>query len=168
MVIDKEKKPTFVDRQGNIDSKRYERITPFNKGVALWQVSKDPNIVKLVDSKFNELKTLDSRLIRSIDSENLYENIYFSDRISFRMGKVRPFDNYFYFKFDGIKQGRNGGMTEADLGYGLLDRSGNIVKAGVTGCFVNGLAPVYDDDTDEIGYVNMNGEWIIKFERSEF
>ena len=59
-------------------------------------------------------------------------------------------------------------ITVDELSGGLLDRSGNIVKAGVTGCFVNGLAPVYDDDTDEIGYVNMNGEWIIKFERSEF
>ena len=31
-----------------------------------------------------------------------------------------------------------------------------------------GLTPVYIDQTDEIGYVNMKGEWVIKFERSEF
>lgn len=168
MVLDKDKKPTFIDKQGNIDPKRYERITPFNGGVALWQVSKHPNVVKLVDSKFNELKTLDSRLIRSIDTEDLYQDIYFCDYISFRMGKVRPFDNYFYFKFDGLKPAKYDGMTEADLGYGILDRNGNIVKAGVMGCFVDGIAPVFDDKTDEIGYVNMKGEWVIKFERSEF
>lgn len=59
-------------------------------------------------------------------------------------------------------------MTEVDLGYGILNRDGNIVKAGVMGCYVYGLAPVYGDETDEIGYINMKGEWVIKFERSEF
>ena len=168
MVLDKDKKATFIDKQGNINPKRFERITPFYGGVALWQETYDPNVVKLVDSKFNVLKVFDSRLIRNIDSKNLYEDIYFCDYISFRMGKIRPFDNYFYFKFDGIKQAQYDGMTEADLGYGMLDCDGNIVKAGVMGCFVNGLAPVFDNHSDEIGYVNMKGEWVIKFERSEF
>lgn len=166
MVLDKDKKPTFVDKQGNIDPKRYERITPFNGGVAIWQESYDPNILRLVDSKFNVIKTLDSRFIGHINSEKPYENVFFSDYIGERMGKVRPFGDYFYCSFYGNTVSSN--FPSEKAAYGVLDKNGNLLIAGVSGCFVDGLAPVYIDQTDEIGYVNMKGEWVIKFERSEF
>lgn len=166
MVLDKDKKATFIDRQGNITPNRYERITPFWNGVAFWNESYDPNIVKLIDSKFNVLNVFDSRVVDRFESENPYENVFFSDYISERMGRVRPFGEYYYSWMGRRLSGD--GIPPEKMGYAVLDKQGNIVTAGVSGCYVDGLAPVFIDQTDEIGYVNMNGEWVIKFERNEF
>ena len=59
-----------------------------------------------------------------------------------------------------------------DHGYGLLDQNGNVVIGGLAAPFVNGLAPVIQTDNigkyTGVGYVNMQGEWVIKFEENEF
>lgn len=166
MVLDKDKKATFVDKQGNINPKRFDRISPFYGGVAIWQEPHGPYVTKLVDSKFNVLKVLDSRMVSSINNEKLYEDVYFADYIRERMGRIRPFGDYFYLQPYGNTVSSNVPYEKA--AYMMLDKQGNIITGGVSGCYVDGLAPVFINQTDEIGYVNMNGEWVIKFERSEF
>lgn len=168
MVIDKSRKACFVDRQGNISNESFNRITPFFGGVAIWHESKDPNALLLVDSKFNVLKPIDRRLIKYINPQQLYNDIYYCDYVSSRMGNVRPFGDYFYFKFDGLAKGSGGGLINVNLGYGVLNRQGNVVAAGVTGCFVNGLAPMFLDEYGYVGYVNTDREWVVKFSVSRF
>ena len=120
----------------------------------------------MVDSKFNVLNVFDSRVVDRFESDNPYENVFFTDYIGERMGRVRPFGEYFY-SWMGRRLGGDG-IPPEKMGYAVLDKQGNIITGGVSGCYVDGLAPVFIDQTDEIGYVNMNGEWVIKFERSEF
>ena len=61
---------------------------------------------------------------------------------------------------------------DGEHGLGLLDQNGNLVIAGLAGPFVNGLAPVIQQDNlgkyTGVGYVNMQGEWVVKFELNEF
>ena len=48
----------------------------------------------------------------------------------------------------------------------MLAENGDIAISGITGVFTEGLAPVANEK--EAGYVNAKGEWVVKFERSEF
>lgn len=105
-------------------------------------------------------------MVSSINNEKLYEDVYFADYIRERMGRIRPFGDYFYLQPYGNTVSSNVPYEKA--AYMMLDKQGNIITGGVSGCYVDGLAPVFINQTDEIGYVNMNGEWVIKFERSEF
>ena len=56
----------------------------------------------------------------------------------------------------------------------MLNETGDISICGITGFFSEGLAPVnyvplaIHDKRNAVGYVNENGEWIIKFEENNF
>ena len=51
--------------------------------------------------------------------------------------------------------------------YGRLTPDGDVDFIGIAGDFRNGIAPVNNEDLG-VGYVNEQGEWIIKFEENEF
>ena len=74
-----------------------------------------------------------------------------------RIGNLFIYDGHFYLYIEGC-------------GYCLLSDTGDIVIAGLAGPFRNGIAQVYDKafHPQNIGYVNTKGEWVIKFELSEF
>ena len=48
----------------------------------------------------------------------------------------------------------------------MLGDGGDVELSGITGAFTEGLAPVANDK--EAGYVNKQGEWVVKFEENEF
>jgi hypothetical protein len=162
LVFNKDKKAMFINKQGDVASKEYTHsITPFYNGKALLRTDdfNDHTNVwdsdQLIGSDFNVIAHVgkgthiwgEQRLATSCypDLDN-YANYNESD--------ILFYDNRIYMKL------------RKDLGYALLDDKGNAVIAGLVGPFVNGLAPA--KNKNGVGYVNENGEWVIKFEESNF
>ena len=165
LVFNKEEKGMFIDKTGNIVSKEYggTNISPFYKGKAILTISDYDdengwtNEDRLIDKDFKTIAFIGkgSRLnggsvkecgMRYFVDVDYYTNGSYSSPVLF-------YDNRIYIQ---LKK----------LGYGLLDDKGNVVIAGLAGPFVDGLAPVINKK--EVGYVNEKGEWVIKFEESNF
>ena len=165
LVFDKAGKGMFVDKTGNIVSKEYEgtQITPFYNGKAILTISEYDeengwtNVDQLIDKDFNVIANIGvGYRLRGGDVKDCgmryYPNVddftkgYFPSPVLF-------YDNRIYVQ---LKK----------YGYGLLDEKGNVVIAGLAGPFVEGMAPVISESGK--GYVNMKGEWVIKFEENQF
>ena len=175
LVVNREGKYMFIDKTGTVVSKEYKRITPFCNGKALCVMDNDTpgnehdDYTVLLDSKFNVISIIsDGSLVfpnnstcmqfygkstLSTDNDKRSRMIEGPERI----GSLFIYDGRFY-------------LYIGDCGYCLLSDTGDVVMAGLAGPFINGIAQVYDKEfhPKNIGYVNTKGEWVIKFELSEF
>ena len=174
LVVNREGKYMFIDKTGNVVSKEYDRITPFCNGKALCAMdngtnSSDDDYTVMLDSKFNVVSIISDGMLvfpnkttcmqfygkstLSTDNEKYSKYVDGDERI----GSPFIHDGHFYLHIDGC-------------GYCLLSETGDVMMAGLAGPFINGIAPVYDNEfhPKNVGYVNTKGEWVIKFELSEF
>ena len=177
LVIDKERNRMFINTKGEIVSKKYTSVTPFYNGKAFCYVegSHDGNTYNgsytaLIDENFNEITLLTAcSLDINYGRETIgYGNCYFNSNMATGgssntnaiYGGVGNFaDNRMY-------------LFVPDCGLCLLSDKGELLMTGLAGPFVNGLAPVEQskniDKYTGVGYVNIQGEWVIKFEENEF
>ncbi len=175
MVMNREGKYMFIDKTGNVVSKEFKQVTPFCNGRALCVMdngtpdSHYDDYTVMIDSKFNIVSIISDDILvfpnktscmqfygqstMNTDNEILSRMIEGPERI----GNLFIYDGHFYLYIEGC-------------GYCLLSDTGDIVIAGLAGPFRNGIAQVYDKafHPQNIGYVNTKGEWVIKFELSEF
>lgn len=165
LVFNKEEKGMFIDKTGKIVSKEYEgtHISPFYNGKAILTVSDYDeengwtNGDMLIDKDFNVIAHIGKGYRLQGGDVKECAMRYYPDLDNFTKGinlsPVLFYDNRIYVQ---LKK----------FGYGLLDEKGNVVIAGLAGPFVEGMAPVISDAGK--GYVNEKGEWLIKFEESNF
>lgn len=163
VVQNKEKKFLYINKQGEVVSKEYAHATPFNNGHAFLSIreySRSNPVIdcdEMINSKF-EVEALvgDMRFRLLPDSYARFQTTrYYADPHKY-VGQTHELifsEGRTYIKFN-----KNG--------YALLSEKGDVVIAGLAGVFSEGLAPVRIGK--DIGYVNMQGEWVIKFEESEF
>ena len=170
LVRDKENNLMFIDKSGQIVSKKFKSVTPFYNGKAFCYVEgySEENryygsYTALIDDKFNELAML------SIDNLNL---AYGSENKSFMDCYFNP--NMCVGSHTGVSTFADGRMylKVQGLGLCLISETGDLLKAGLAGPFINGLAPVVRSQPGgkytDVGYVNMQGEWVVRFEENEF
>lgn len=157
MVIDKEFNCMFINKKGEVVSKKYKNVSPFNNGLA---VMESDNGTELIDSNFKTVSIL-SRSTGFLE---------------------RLFDYYRYIDFNINIDQPNPRMEGMFLGddiylfknsrYIRLAKDGNVLMSNLLGPFVNGLAPAAINknglEYESIGYVNEQGEWVVKFEQNEF
>lgn len=172
LVVDRQQHCTFVDRQGNINPNRWDRITPFCGGIALWRDPNESSITYILDSNFNTIATYGPllslgmevstnggmRTFRNDGKEYTYATVYakVGNGVIMRNGSIY------------VKMPSYGRMRDQDMLYGLLSPTGDLVMCGLAGCFEGGLAPVYNIKSKEVGYVNEQGQWVVKFEENAF
>lgn len=171
MVQNKEKESMFIDKTGQVVSEKYKNcITPFFGGHAVWtkhevdnETVSEHDRTFLIDSKFNIVTALyNDRLFRYPNSHGMElfgQNgaggiDYDLQRYATEYPKTFIRDGTLYFEVPYARFGA------------VLSDGGDIKLSGITGAFTEGLAPVANDK--EAGYVNMQGEWVIKFEENEF
>lgn len=174
LVVNREGKYMFIDKTGNVVSKEYDRITPFCNGRALCTMdngtdSSDDDYTVMLDSEFNVVSIISDKM-RVFPDKTTCMQFYGKSNLGADnekrsrfvkgdegMGSLFIHDGHFYLYIDGC-------------GYCLLSDTGDIVMAGLAGPFRNGIAQVYDSGLHpkNVGYVNTKGEWVIKFELSEF
>lgn len=158
LVKDRDFKFVYINKQGEVVSEKYGSATPFCNGQAI--VREDGKGMKLINSKFETIAYLSNSMDISFDANQ-------EGRLSC------------YFNVDMPAGGPHRGMFYdgqiylfAESNYCLLDKDGNVKMYGLKGPFVNGIAPVEKwknmQECEGIGYVNEQGEWIVKFERSQF
>ena len=176
MVVNKDLQAMFINKQGEIVSEKYERnlVTPFCNGKALYTMDKNRNdaysvnsdYVMLIDSNFKTFKYLGGYHLtkyRTDDGSYIYgEGVAASDSRNFSRYAVPRSETFF-------RDNKMYISVRSD-GFALLDDNGDMIIGGLAGFFSGGLAPVRDSYTNpkNVGYVNEKGEWIVKFERSEF
>lgn len=174
MVADKEKKLMFINKQGQVVSEKYENITAFCNGRALWTVPEENGRVLLcdmmIDNNFKTVSLVTKAMVVSSDTGLDVDNAkWYFQNDSYAPHGVR---GQILFANDQIYIKAKSDYMDGENGLGLLDQNGNLVIAGLAGPFVNGLAPVIQknnlDKYTGVGYVNMQGEWVIKFELNEF
>ncbi|MBQ6965876.1 MAG: WG repeat-containing protein [Bacteroidaceae bacterium] len=175
LVVNREGKYMFIDKTGNVVSKEYKRITPFCNGKALCVMDngtpdyEHDDYTVMLDSLFNLVSIISEGILvypnkttcmqfygksaLTTDNEKISRFVDGDER----MGSLFIHDGHFYLHVDGC-------------GYCLLSDTGDVMIAGLAGPFINGIAPVYDSGLHpkNLGYVNTKGEWIVKFELSEF
>lgn len=176
LVRDKENNLMFIDKTGQVVSKKFQNVTPFYNGKALCHVeeSRESNTsygpyTALIDDKYNEIALLTTDdLNMAYGSENIaYMNCYFNPNMS-TGGSVNG--NSIYGGVGNFAEGRIY-LNVHGLGLCLLSDSGDLLMAGLDGPFVGGLAPVVQPQPGgkyTVGYVNIQGEWVVKFEENEF
>ena len=177
MVTDKEKNLMFINRQGQVVSEKYDNITAFCNGRAIWTTphKRQEKILScdmMIDNNFKTVSLIGDKTTfvangtPGLDSDNV--------RWYFQNDSYAPHgvSGRIVFANDQIYVKTKSKYLERDHGLGLLDQNGNVVIAGLAGPFVNGLAPVIQQDNlgkyTGVGYVNMQGEWVVKFELNEF
>ena len=175
MVADKEKNLMFINRQGQVVSEKYENITAFCNGRALWTtpyngMGRILSCDMMIDNNFETISLVTKAMIVSSDTGLDVNNAkWYFQNDSYAPHGVR---GQVIFANDQIYIKAKLNYLDGDYGYGLLDQNGNVVIAGLAGPFVNGLAPVILTDNigkyTGVGYVNMQGEWVVKFEENEF
>ena len=170
-VQNKDKESMFIDKTGKVVSEKYTNcITPFCNGYAIWtkhevsdECACEHDRTFLIDSKFNVVTALfNDRLFSypnshgmEIFGQNGAGQIDFDqNRFATQYPKTVFRDGKMYFP-----------VPYAPFG-AMLAENGDIAISGITGVFTEGLAPVANEK--EAGYVNAKGEWVVKFERSEF
>lgn len=177
LVMDKEKNLMFIDKSGQIVSKKFNSVTPFYNGKAFCHVESSREDGKhygaytaLIDDKYNEIALITTDgLNLAYGSETIgYMNCYFNPNMS-TGGSANG--TSIYGGVGNFAEGRIY-LNVHGLGLCLLSESGDLIMADLGGPFVNGLAPVARSRgmglPEEVGYVNMQGEWVIKFEENEF
>lgn len=173
LVVDKQHRCTFVDRQGNINSNRWDRITPFCGGIALWRDPNESSITYILDSHFNKIATYGPQLTLGME-----ESTSGGMRIFLNDGKEYTYADTYARVGKGVIM-RNGSIyaklpdyrkhnDTKEMLYGLLSPKGDLVMCGLAGCFESGLVPVYNNRSKEVGYVNQQGQWVVKFEENAF
>lgn len=177
LVMDKEKNLMFIDKSGQIVSKKFKSVTPFYNGKAFCYVESSREDGKhygaytaLIDDKYNEIALITTDDLNLVyGSETIgYMNCYFNPSMS-TGGSANG--TSIYGGVGNFAEGRIY-LNVHGLGLCLLSESGELMMADLGGPFVNGLAPVVQSRgmslPAEVGYVNMQGEWVIKFEENEF
>ena len=171
MVINKEGKSSFINKNGEKIGKDYTEITPFCNGKAIYTESSEEQDDYysqrsfLIDSNFKVIATLGvhvvpiSHIIRD-NGMNIYlDEDYKNLRYSLWSMGTKYVDGKMYL-----------GIDENVV---LLNETGDATIGGMTGYFSEGIAPANHtpiglDKGKECGYVNEKGEWIIKFVENEF
>ena len=173
LVIDKEGLSTFMDKKGEISKRRYDSVTPFCGGLAILK-AKDSSgqFMTYVFDKGYELLATYGKAVTAPktgirDGMAYYQedgrDFSYACKTSGSLGsKAMLHEGHIYVTISGYDGGN------IDLHYGLLSTNGNLVIAGLSGPFHDGLAPVCNTEKGEVGYVNMKGEWVIKFEKNDF
>ena len=178
LVMDKEKNLMFIDKSGQIVSKKFKSVTPFYNGKAFCNVEpfREENgknhggYTALIDDKYNEIALITTDDLNLVyGSETIgYMNCYFNPNMS-TGGSDNG--NSIYGGVGNFAEGRIY-LKVRGLGLCLLSETGDLMMADLGGPFVNGLAPVARSRgmglPEEVGYVNMQGEWVVKFEENEF
>lgn len=183
MVVDKDAMCSFINKNGETVSKSYADITPFYNGRAIFTEYADQDITNgkwaihnsgdrtfLIDSDFNIVATLGETVIHASNTDN---------GMKFFHKGFDEINNYKFLRYSLFNIGNsfvNGKMYIEIKGEyaALLNETGDISICGITGFFSEGLAPVnyvplaIHDKRNAVGYVNENGEWIIKFEENNF
>lgn len=175
MVVNKDMETMFINKQGEVVSEKYKRdlVSPFCNGKALFTNNKNRNdvysvntdYVYLIDSNFKPFKYLGNYHLtkyRTDDGAYIFGEGIAADAKDFKRFAAPRSETFFHDNKMYISVGNDG--------FGLLDDNGDLIIGGLAGYFSGGLAPVRDRYTDptNVGYVNERGEWIIKFQRSEF
>lgn len=192
MVTDKEGMNCFIDVAGNVVSGKYggmdgeNAVTPFCNGYAL--LEENNGAIFMIDKSFRKVKLMDVR--GAMDYRNLFDLVPMRDQGMFVYGEritgslydfaPLPYaDEYadvstrYYFIRDGRMYVRLSGYRvegESDSrsrDFARLTPEGDVDMLGLAGEFRNGIAPVFTN-SGEVGYVNGQGEWIVKFEINEF
>lgn len=197
MVTDKEGLNSFIDKSGNVVSEKfggeiyvdgkiveYPSITPFCNGRAFME---EGDNIFLVDNNFKKICLVDTK---GYQYNNVFDLVPMGDNGMFVYGErvdgflytfeprvfadqyVHVSNRYFIIR-DGrmylrmntyLPEDSNEGITRD---YARLTPDGNVDFMGIAGGFKNGIAPVNSEDLG-VGYVNEQGEWIVKFEKNEF
>lgn len=177
MVSDKEKNLMFINKQGQVVSGKYENITAFCNGRAIWTTpykGKEGiySCDMMIDSNFETVALIGDKSTYVVSgAPGAYtDNVrWFFQNDSYAPHGV---SGQVIFADDQIYVRTKSKYLQRDHGYGLLDQNGDVVIAGLAAPFVNGLAPVIQTDNmgkyTGVGYVNMQGEWVVKFEENEF
>mgnify|MGYP002861759660 FL=1 len=169
LVSDKERNSYFMDKQGSMTQVDFKGVTPFCNGKAVittkWEgpQSKVLPCDMLIDSRQQPLALVgDWSNGQAVNENRTYPNTCFYADPFGQFENRSPvifWDNRIYLNTNG--------MTDDKYeGYALIDDSGNAVIMGLSGVFTDGLAPV--KNKAGVGYVNMKGEWVIKFEENKF
>lgn len=177
LVIDKEGNLMFINKNGEIVSKKYKKVTPFYNGKAFcsFEGSEEGSThygsyTALIDDKYNEIALLTSEeMDMGYGPETVgYMNCYFNPNMA-TGGSSNGFSIY-----GGVGNYAEGRYYLFVRGCGLclFSDTGELLMTGLAGPFVNGLAPVEQSKGigkyTGVGYINMQGEWVIKFEENEF
>lgn len=184
MVCNKDGLCSFINKKGEIVSKTYEKITPFNNGRAIYTeyltqggeqednsyFSTYSGLTYLIDSNFNIVATLGRYLLNTsgyVDNGMHY----------FHKGSDIN-SNYSFERYSNYSIGTsfvNGQiyLNLDDISTGLLSKNGDVIIGGLTGFYSEGIAPVnhsHELNRSELyaGYVNEKGEWIIQFKENDF
>lgn len=175
MVVNKDMQAMFINKQGEVVSDKYERdlVTPFCNGKALYTDNKNrhdvysvnTDYVYLIDSNFKTFKYLGNYHLTKYRSED-GAYIYCEGPAA----KSKDLSRYAAPRSETFFRDNKMYISVWNEGFGLLDDDGDMIIGGLAGFFSGGLAPVRDSYTNpkNVGYVNEKGEWIVKFERSEF
>lgn len=163
VVQNKEKKFLYINKQGEVVSKEYAHATPFNNGHAFLSIREysraNPVIDcdEMINSKFEVEALVGNKSLRLLpDSYARFQTTrYYADLHKY-VGQ-----SYELIFFEGQTY-----VRLPKVGYSLLSEKGDVMITGLAGVFSEGLAPVRTGK--DIGYVNKQGEWVIKFEVSEF
>ena len=175
MVVDKKAMCSFINKNGETVSQTYADITPFYNGRAIYtenwtEQNADHQRTFLIDSDFNILATLGECVLNASNTDN---------GMRFFHKGIDEINNYKFLRYSLFGIGHsfvNGKMYIVLFGeyVTLLNETGDISICGISGFFSEGLAPVnnvpmaINDKSESVGYVNEKGEWIIKFEESNF
>lgn len=175
MVVNKDAMCSFINKNGETVSQTYADITPFYNGRAIYtedwtEQNAGHQRTFLIDSDFNILATLGERVLRASNTDN---------GMTFFHKGIDEINNYKFLRYSLFRIGPsfvNGKMYIVinDEYVAMLNETGDISICGITGFFTEGLAPVNNvplaihDKRNAVGYVNENGEWIIKFEENNF
>lgn len=175
MVVDKNAMCSFINKNGETVSQTYADITPFYNGRAIYtenwtEQNADHQRTFLIDSDFNILATLGECVLNASNTDN---------GMRFFHKGIDEINNYKFLRYSLFGIGHsfvNGKMYIVLFGeyVTLLNETGDISICGISGFFSEGLAPVnnvpmaINDKSESVGYVNEKGEWIIKFEESNF
>lgn len=172
LVRNKNNENMFINKQGEVVSEKYDgehtQISPFYNGKAISYLMeyKDEfqnHRLYLVDSNYKHISAIAGEYGPHNKPHTQFHQ-YFGrdlfghpdperDRFATRYGHTIFKDNEIYYELYSDR-------------LALLSDKGDIVMYGITGPFSEGLAPVANDK--EAGYVNRQGEWIIKFVPNEF
>lgn len=181
MVVDKDAMCSFINKNGETVGKSYADVTPFYQGRAIFTEYADQDITSgkwashnngdrtfLIDSDFNIVATLG-------------ETVFYASNpgtgMKYFIKCLNENDSFLRYSLYNIGNSFVNGKMYIDIKgeyVALLNETGDISICGITGFFSEGLAPVnyvpsaINDKRKAVGYVNENGEWIIKFEENNF